>query len=153
MSRIRWSPVLYQQSQTRVSLIAGRAVLVLFVVGLFCGLSGCSADGMLELAGEVTLDGAPIDQGTISFFPADNKGASAEAVIAEGRYSVSLPRGAKRVVIRGYKKVGERFPWGKDNPPAPILEEIVPKSFNDESSLTFDAEENRQDADFLLTSS
>ena len=106
---------------------------------------------MVQLSGDVTLDGAPVDQGTISFFPSDSMGASAEAVIKAGAYSVSMPKGAKRVVIRGYKKVGERFPWGKDNPPAPILEEIVPKEFNDDSSVTFDANRSQPNADFELT--
>lgn len=124
-----------------------------FFVAIVMTLAGCSGDGMVKIAGAVTLNGAPVVQGTIGFFPADGQGASAEAVIKDGGYSVSAPRGNKRVVIRGYKKVGERFPWGKDNPAAPILEEIIPKEFNDDSSLTFEADSNRQDADFELTTS
>ena len=63
-----------------------------------------------------------------------------------------MPRGEKRVVIRGFKKVGERFPWGKDNPPADVLEEIVPKQFNDESELLLLADADTGEANFDLTS-
>lgn len=112
---------------------------------------GCSTGGMVNIAGDVTFDGAPVVQGTISFFPADGQGASAEAVITEGSYSVSMPRGKKDVVIRGYKKVGERFPWGQDNPAAPILKEILPKEFNDDSNLTIEAASHRTDVNFALT--
>ena len=95
--------------------------------------------------------GDPVEQGTISFYPIDGQGASAEAVIEAGQYSVSLPPGTKSVVIHGYKKVGERFPWGKDAPAAPILKEIVPKDFNDKSKLTVEVDRNRSDVDFGLT--
>ena len=125
---------------------AGRWLIANFIITI-----GCSAGGMVNIAGDVTFDGAPVVQGTISFFPADGRGASAEAIITDGHYSVSMPGGKKDVVIRGYKKVGERFPWGKDNPAAPILEEILPKEFNDDSNLTIDAANNRTDVNFALT--
>ena len=118
---------------------------------LMIALSGCADDGMVDIAGQVSVDGDSVAQGTISFFPVNHQGATAEAVIADGNYSVSMPKGEKKVVIRGYKKVGERFPWGKDNPPADILKEIVPKEFNDESSLTFNATADSATANFELT--
>ena len=107
---------------------------------------------MVKLGGEVTFDGDPVVQGIISFFPADGHGASAEAVITDGNYSVSMSPGKKDVVIHGYKKVGERFPWGKDAPAAPILKEILPREFNDDSKLNIDADRSRTDLDFGLTS-
>ena len=124
----------------------------LWLAASFIITIGCSADGMVNIAGDVTFDGVPVVQGTISFFPIDGQGASAEAVITAGSYSVSMPRGKKNIVIRGYKQVGERFPWGKDNPAAPILEEILPKQYNDDSNLTVDVESNRTDVNFVLTS-
>ena len=107
---------------------------------------------MVDISGNVHLDGEPIAQGTIGFFPTDDRGATAEAVIQDGLYSVTMPRGKKKVVVRGFEKVGERFPWGKDNPPADILKEIVPKQFNDDSELEFDAIKNDPAKNFDLTS-
>lgn len=124
------------------------------LLGALCMLSiGCADDGMVDIAGNVSFDGQLVVQGTISFFPADGQGATAEAVIAAGSYSLSLPRGKKHVVVHGYKKVGERFPWGKDNPPAPILNEIIPAKFNDDSILTIEVDNDRGDVNFFLAAS
>jgi len=124
------------------------------LVGAVCMLTiGCADDGMVDIAGNVSFDGQLVVQGTISFFPAGGQGATAEAVIAAGSYSLSLPRGKKHVVVHGYKKVGERFPWGKDNPPAPILKEIIPAKFNDDSILTIEVDNDRGDVNFFLAAS
>jgi hypothetical protein len=128
--------------------------LLVTIIG--CGLCimalGCADDGMVDVAGKVSMDGAAVAQGTISFLPTDNRGATAEAVIKDGSYSVTMPRGQKKVAIHGFKKVGERFPWGKDNPSADVLKEIVPSEFNEGSTLTLNANADDSDADFELTS-
>ncbi len=130
--------------RTKQQWICGLGFMILLIA------TGCSDDGMVDIAGQVTLDGNPVAQGTISFLPTDGKGASAEAVIKDGSYSLSMPQGKKRVAIHGFKKVGERYPWGKDNPPADILKEILPEEFNEKSEMTFDVVDDREDADFAL---
>ena len=119
-------------------------VLMLFAVG-------CADDGMVEIAGQVTIDGTSVSQGTISFAPIDGQGATAEAVIENGKYSTSLPKGNKRVTVHGFTKVGERYPWGKDNPPADILKEIVPKDYHQDSQLSFDATVDDSGVNFDLS--
>ena len=119
-------------------------VLMLFAVG-------CADDGMVEIAGQVTIDGTSVSQGTISFAPIDGQGATAEAVIENGKYSTSLPKGNKRVTVHGFAKVGERYPWGKDNPPADILKEIVPKDYHQDSQLSFDATVDDSGVNFDLS--
>lgn len=119
---------------------------------IFVCLIGCADDGLVNVAGEVSIDGTPVVQGTISFLPTDSKGATAEAVIKDAAYSVAMPKGEKKVVIRGYQKVGEQFPWGKDNPPADILKEIVPKEFNDDSDVKWTASKDDQNVNFELNS-
>ena len=114
---------------------------------------GCADSGMLQVAGKVTIDGEPVVQGTIGFFPADGQGPSAEAVIDGGAYSVSIMPGKKKVVIHGYQQVGEKFPWGKDGQAMPILEEIVPASFNAGSKLVADIQADQRDRHFELSSS
>ncbi len=128
-------------------LLASIAGCVVWIATL-----GCADDGMVQVAGTVSMNGQPIAQGTIGFIPADMQGATAETVIEDGSYSVRIPRGEKNVVIHGYEKVGERFPWGKDNPPADVLKEIVPKEFNEGSTLTFSANANDSEANFELKS-
>lgn len=144
--RLRSLPAFQLQIARRATVVTAECILLI-------SLLGCADDGMVDLAGKVSMDGVGVAQGTISFLPTDNRGATAEAVINEGRYSVTMPRGEKKVAIHGFEKVGERFPWGKDNPAADVLKEIVPKKFNEDSTLTHDANKDDADANFELTSS
>jgi hypothetical protein len=121
------------------------------VVWLGCiTCTGCNPTHV-ELAGSVQIDGSPITQGTIRFAPEDPKGVTAEALIENGRYIVKVEKGNKKVMIHGFKKVGEQFPWGPNGRAADILDEVVPKEFNDETTLTIDVERSRSDADFNLS--
>ncbi len=134
------------RSEYRSTLLA-----VLIAVGIVTAIGCSDSGGMVELAGKVTIGGEPVAQGTIGFFPADGQGPSAEAVIDEGSYALSLPTGKKSVIIHGYKKVGEHYPWGKNNPPAPILKEIV--QHKDQSDREVDVDVDRADLDFAISSS
>jgi hypothetical protein len=68
-------------------------------------LSGCGPP-MAAVSGEVTYDGQPVEDGYITFTPADGKGKDAGGPIATGRYRVSdLPPGPKVVKVIGVKKV------------------------------------------------
>ena len=113
---------------------------------------GCADDGLVPVHGSVRVDGQPVELGTISFTPADGKGPSAEAVINAGAYTVSVAPGRKKVAIHGHKKVGEQFPWGKDNPPAPIYEEAVPARYNKNSELQCEINDTNSQHDFELES-
>lgn len=118
---------------------------------LLAAALGCSADnGMVEVAGEVTLEGEPVAEGMIGFVPVDGRGASAEALIEDGAYSVVMPAGKKKVVIYGQQQVGEKFPWGKDGQAMPILKEIVPARYNVNSQLTVDVRSGQNVHDFRL---
>ena len=70
-------------------MTAGRmlapAALALFVLAA----SGCGA-GTAKVTGKVTLDGAPVENGTILFTPKDGKGQSATGVIKKDRKSTRL---------------------------------------------------------------
>ena len=112
---------------------------------------GCSDGGLIRVTGKVTVDGEPVVQGTIGFFPNDGQGPSAEAVIDEGQYSVSMAPGMKEVVIHGYRQVGEKFPWGKEGQAMPILEEIVPAKFHAGSKLTANVQADQTDHPFELS--
>lgn len=124
----------------------------LATVVLLALLLGCWRDSMVPIGGVVEMDGAPIPQGTIQFIPADGAGPSAEAAIQNGRYQVTLARGNKKVLVRGYKVVGELHPWGKDAPSAPQLKSIVPPRYNDQTELTQTIEKSHDHVDFKLRS-
>lgn len=111
------------------------------VFGLGClasALAGCSSNGLVHVTGEVTVDGSPLESGTISFCSsAGQKGTpSAAAVIEKGRYSAAVLPGRKRVEIRGYKKVGQKRVAGPESPLVDIVEEMLPEQYNSKSELT-----------------
>jgi hypothetical protein len=68
-------------------------------------LSGCGPSAA-SVFGEVTYDGKPVEDGYITFTPADGKGKDAGGPIASGRYRITeLPPGPKVVKVIGVKKV------------------------------------------------
>lgn len=86
--------------------------LVFLVIG-FCLLgtsAGCGPSdplGRRAVSGTVTLDGAPVAEGSINFEPTERSTTSSGAVIKEGEYSIpkenGLPPGKYRVVINALK--------------------------------------------------
>ncbi len=69
------------------------------------------------ISGSVTLDGQPLQQGTISFLPLEKKDTSGGATITSGKYSVAreqgLAPGKYKVMIsaaRAALPVGRRRP-------------------------------------------
>ncbi len=92
--------------------------------------------------GEVSVDGQPLVEGTIDFFPTEqNPGPNASAVIENGKYDIPKaigPRvGVHRVEIHGSRKTGRMIgnflsPTGKSEE----VVELLPADVNTESNLT-----------------
>ena len=78
----------------RRPLARRRRYLVLSLTAILAA-GGCSrsSNGRLEISGKVTLDGAPLDQGLISFNAAQGKLPSAGAVIVGGAYHMPAEKG------------------------------------------------------------
>ena len=116
--------------------------------------AGCSENSAARVSGEVTLDDQPLENGAISFVPADGKGPSSEGVIVGGRYTVEVTPGSKRVEIRGFKSLGKR-PYDAADPNSPLVEihePIVPEKYNVASSLQMNIDGSQGDANFALSS-
>jgi hypothetical protein len=117
-------------------------------------LVGCSGDGKHHLQGQVKLDGKPLVDGTIEFFPAAGDGPTASAIIKEGAYALTIPPGSKIVKIEGFEKIGEHK-YDKSNPESPMVADykpIVPPKYNVNSELKLDVTEEMTQKDFELTS-
>jgi hypothetical protein len=59
-------------------------------------LVGCGSDnplGRQAISGRVTFDGAALDQGTIEFSPASERGVTAGAAVRNGEYSIPALKG------------------------------------------------------------
>ena len=111
-------------------------------------ITGCSsARPLYDVRGTVTLDGAPLAEGHISFDPADGVGGAQSGDIKDGEFFVKVEPGPKRVEIRASKKSKVPGPDG-----GPDFIQFLPARYNVKSELktTIVAGENRPS--FALTS-
>jgi hypothetical protein len=130
-----------------------RAALLAATTAITVLLAGCSqpADPWTRAAvsGRVTLDGVPLSEGTITFFPSGTtKGPAAGGPIVEGRYAIPAAEGpvvgTNRVEIRSVQKTGRlvKPPVAVETDGPPIdrveeLKEVVPPRYNRDSTLEF----------------
>jgi len=116
-----------------ISLKIRSAVLV---AATYLTLAGCqSAIEKASVSGTVTLNGEPVQVGTISFEPTDPAAPSASAEIHDGRFSVESPVGNRRVAIMAYRQAKGLGPDGK-----PYQEQYLPAKYNLESDRYFEVE-------------
>jgi hypothetical protein len=116
---------------------------------LVCGLagltllatSGCTG-GKVVVRGTVTVDGQPIDEGSISLEPADGQGPTTGGMIQAGKYELvgdaAVIPGAKIVRIVGLRQTGKMVPAGPPAPKGTLIPELVqcvPAHYNDKSQL------------------
>ncbi len=129
---------------------AWTAAVFAAAVGLVVGCSGEGASG--EVSGTVTYDGKLVEDGAISFFPADGKGATAGSTIKEGKYSASkVPVGNVKVSISGSKVVGKKKVYDTPNSPEmPITEELLPAKYNTKSELTLEVKRGANEKSWEL---
>lgn len=121
------------------------------------GLTGCGDSSRASVSGRVTLDGQPLEQGAINFFPTgENQGPSAGASITGGRYTITADKGVvvgeNLVQIRGVRKTGKmvQSPMGLG-----MIEEWadgVPEKYNKRTTLTRPIERGANEIDFDLSS-
>jgi hypothetical protein len=124
--------------------IACGIALITCVAG--CGRGGGSA----AISGTVSYEGKPLEKGIINFVPADGKGPTAAATIADGKYSVKVAPGKKLVRIEGYKVTGEH-PYSRSNPRIVVdQKQILPPRYNTKSELTRDIASSDRTCDFAL---
>jgi hypothetical protein len=112
--------------------------------------SGCgSADKVSTVAGQVTVDGAPVPSGTISFSPLESGGAPAvTADIKDSKYrSEEVPRGKLLVHINAFVDTGEKF--YEFGIAYPKMKNLVPEKYQMGIEFTADAPEVKHD--FELT--
>ena len=104
---------------------------------------GCGNRGLVEVQGNITLDGMPLPGGVIAFEPADANGATAGGQIREGKYKLTgkaaVPPGEKIARITGVFKTGRQIEVGPPAPPGTMADEVkhiaIPANYNQSSTL------------------
>ena len=133
----------------------GRNVAACGAIVLLILTSGCGPGGV-TVRGEVAVDGKPLDEGTISFKPADGVGPSMGGAIAMGRYNVSLEApnaaGPKTVTITGIRRTGRQIPAGPPEPAGTTVAEIVIVEFGKNGELTCQLTSGNNEHNFDLAS-
>jgi hypothetical protein len=128
-----------------------RRTLLFFAV-LAPFLSGCSDSSRGVVSGTVSIDQQPVKSGSIAFFPVDEKSPTAGATISEGRFSCQVPLGVANVQIRVPKVVGQKKLYNTaDSPVQPILHEVLPRKYNDQTELQMEVHPGQNDKSFDLT--
>jgi hypothetical protein len=98
----------------------------------------------MEIHGSLTYDGKPIQDGTINFVPVNGNGPTAAAVVTDGKYSVRVAPGEKRVRIEAFRVIGQSGPRPNDptSRMVDVKEQILPERYNAQTELvreiTFD---------------
>ncbi len=130
----------------------GRFVFVLVVLFLL-PMSGCSpGDGRLAVEGTVTLDGRPLDLGSISFRPMDGDAESISvATVRDGAFQMPASRGllpgAYHVTVQAFQPTGHTV-----DDPGFAREELVEVQFHETDLKAAVVAGQDNQFDFPLTS-
>lgn len=115
---------------------------------------GCGAPDPLsaQVSGSVSYDGQALENGIITFRPADGQGPTAGDAITAGKYSVKMMPGEKIVEISASKIVGEEKVYADmpDSPMRPKTVALVPDKYNIQSELKYSAAAGANTQDFSL---
>ena len=128
---------------------------VLFVVMCCSALAGCSGKSLKTgtVTGDVSLDGQPLKSGVIHFVSSDGKVATTDAMIADGKYTVEMPPGDKRISISAPKVVGRRKAYDTpDSPTLDVVQELLPAKYNAKTELTLTVTTGSQQNNYDLKS-
>jgi hypothetical protein len=133
-------------SARRYSLAVLAAVLAGIVVG-------CGGPTKAHVRGTVTLDGQPLADGSIEFFPVGASGQSAGTAIKNGAYELDASVGEMKVSIHGIEVVGKQKTYDTaDSPTTDIVRNPVPSRYNTQSELKKTLTAGPNEINFDLTS-
>lgn len=100
---------------------------------LLCVVVGCGESGSdVRVSGSVTVDGKPIETGTISFVAEDGVAPTGGGPIKDGRYEAIVQPGNKTVLVLGNELVGEEpeYQGVPDSPMRPVYKTVTHPSYN-----------------------
>ena len=125
---------------------------------LLTAAMGCTDDagGRIGFEGRVTVDGNPLEKGSISFRPMKGtSGPTAGGSIIDGKFAIepkdSLFPGSYRVEIRASRKTGKKV---KDHTFGTMVdhwEQYLPEKYNRQSTLTAEVNPGMEMLEFSLS--
>ena len=126
------------------------------LMALLCAGTGCGPSHP-RIEGTVTLDGVPVDGGSISFFQGSGAGSDkGHAPVAGGKYVIegdrarNLAPGNYTVRIFWLQLLGN--PGSKYVDASAPVKQLIPPQYNDQSTLTREVKPGTNQLDFDLRS-
>lgn len=125
---------------------------------LFLALTAVGCGGGIKTApvtGDVTVDGNPVESGTVTFHSPTTDEAVAIGSIVEGKYSAEVPVGEAVVRLKGLRKVevdekkvkrGYKYTEEELNP------EVFPAKYNTSTELKVTIKDGDNKCDFACVS-
>jgi hypothetical protein len=130
--------------------------LGILLAGIGCGKGDANRGA---IAGQVKLDGQPLEQGSILFMPMEGvKGSIADGEIVNGRFQLLGKNGPavgwNRVEIRALRKTGKLVPKPFPARGKMVEEQVeaIPPRFNSASTLKVEVKPGENTADFAVES-
>lgn len=121
------------------------------------GCSGGETVHEVEVTGKITIDGQPIDNGSISFVAADGVARTGGGIIKDGQYIARVAPGEKKVMVLGNKLVGTEplYQGVPDSPTREKFETVTPPAYNaaHQTPLRATITDGPQTVDFELSKS
>lgn len=133
-------------NRRHAAFLTGAAFLVFLFAG--CG------DGLYEVSGTVNVNGKPVEQGMITFYPADGQGQPAGDAIKNGQYKLKAKAGLMKVAITASKQTGTKklydTPGSKERP---IYSQWLPAKYADpaKTELQYEVKAGPSQKDWSLT--
>ena len=108
-------------------------------VAVFATLfAGCSyGPPMGDVQGTVTVNGQPLEEGSIRFIPVDGETQTTGGIITNGSFQVEVPVAKQRVEIMANVIDKEKTPPNPTDDQI-VMKTLVPKRYNFESELILD---------------
>jgi hypothetical protein len=132
--------------------VGGLPIAESILLGLLTA-TGCGTSKTI-MNGTVTLDGVPIEKGTIMLMPTNGKGQTAGCGIAAGKYSMDVSPGPMQVRITANRKDG-KMPDPLNPGSGAIIDryvDYVPERYNERTELEVLVKPGRNKHDFTLES-
>lgn len=114
-----------------------------------CGSKAYEGQQRAEVSGAISLNGSPVQQGSINLSPIGHEGRSASASIEAGKYLITEDQGPNmgkyRVEIYAFEpKQGTSADSDAGMP------QVAPREFNVESTLELEVDSEKVAKDFTL---
>lgn len=136
------SSILSQAEDNESEIMKFRCQKTLLCTFLLALLAGCgNSAGRQALQGSVTLDNAPLEQGTVRFIPVQGtNGPSAGGEIKKGEFSIAADKGVLcgsfRVEITASRKTGQKVRDRFTGEMTELNTQFLPPRYNSNSELT-----------------